>query len=112
LYLTVHQVLFGPVYSWIEATAATERSAFFGRVGLYIVFAALLAAVSVVADYTRVMVVGSKARLGEAATSALRFIGRHTAPVVSLYLVTGALFVTLFVAYGLADRRLGGWRAV
>jgi hypothetical protein len=32
--------------------------------------------------------------------------------VISLWLLSGLLFVSLLTLYGLADRRLGGWRLV
>jgi hypothetical protein len=113
LYLTVHAALFGPVYESLVRATSSERNAFFLRVSLYISFGALLAAVSLLTDYARIGVVGGQAStLADAVVSAARFIRRHWTTVVSLYLLTGTLFVGLLVAYGLIDRRAGGWRGV
>ena len=113
LFLTVHAWLFGPVYEWLAANASSERNAFFWRVALYLAFGALLMIVTLVADYTRVSVVSAgAATLGDAVESSVRFIRRHLTAVVALYLLTGVLFTSLLVAYGLVDRRFGGWRAV
>jgi hypothetical protein len=113
LYLTVHTVLFGPVYRVLASTVSSERDAFLWRVALYVVFASLLAAVSLAADYARVSAVCAGARSArEAIASGLRFMRTNPAAVATLYLATGALFVALFVLYGIADRRFGGWRGV
>jgi hypothetical protein len=48
----------------------------------------------------------------EACRFAWQFIRARRAAVVSLYLLTGALFVSLFLVYGLIDQRTGGWRGV
>ena len=42
LYFTVHAALFGPVYEWLAGRAGSERDAFFWRLGLYVIFGALL----------------------------------------------------------------------
>ena len=113
LYLTVHAVLLGPVYEWGAARAGSERNAFFLRVGLYLVFGALLATVSIVADYARVNCVrAERVSLADACRGAMTFVRAHQAAVIGVYVLTGALFVLLLILYGLADRRFGGWRGV
>ena len=113
LYLTVHAVLLGPVYEWGAARASSERSAFLFRIGLYLAFGALLATVSIVADYARVTCVrAEKVSLSSACLNALAFVRAHPFAVIGVYLLTGALFVLLLVLYGLVDRRFGGWRGV
>ena len=46
----------------------------------------------------------------------VRFVRRHRGTVVTLYLLTGALFVALLVVYGAIEiyggSRVGGWRGV
>lgn len=113
LYATVHALLFGAIYNGIASSLASDRNAFFLRVALYLVFGALLAGVSLLADYTRIHVVLSPAQPVRAAFAAAReFMRTRRAAVISLYLLNGLLFASLLIAYGLADRRFGGWRAV
>ena len=113
LYLTVHALLLGPVYAWGAERAGSERNAFFLRVGLYLVFGALLALVSVVADYARISCVRvERVSLVDACRDAFAFVRGHPVAVISVYLLTGALFVLLLTLYGVADRRFGGWRGV
>jgi len=117
LYLTVHALLFGPVYDWLAARASSERNAFFWRVALYLIFGGLLMTVSLVADYARVSVASAAAgSLRGALESGARFVRAHARSVVMLYLLSGALFVALLVTYGSAEvyggTRVGGWRGV
>ena len=117
LYATVHAWMFGPLYGWLSSAAASERDAFLWRVALYAAFGTLLATVSLVADYARVSVVAAEAPSSLGALQAgARFVRGHAAGVVTLYLLTGALFGVLLVAYGYAESvggsRLAGWRGV
>jgi hypothetical protein len=116
LYLTVHRLLFGPVHNWLVGMTNTERDAFLIRVLLYIVFFSLVAAVSLVADYARVAAVARQASLSDAIRAARSFMSRNMAAVVTLYLITGAIFVAITIAYGTLEvyggSRVGGWRAV
>lgn len=112
LYVTVHPVLFGPVFSSLAATASSERDAFLLRVALYAAFTCLLGVVSLAADYTRIGLVAEQQPLRDALRGALGFLGGHKIPVLSLWLLNGVLFLALLLAYGLADRRWGGWRLV
>jgi hypothetical protein len=113
LFLTVHRVLFGPLYGWIAAGAATEPIAFTGRVMLYLVFGSLLAAVSLVADYTRVALVTHASRsLREGVVTTTRFIRANLVSVVGLCALSAGAFAVALAAYGVADLRVGGWRAV
>ncbi|HJU41693.1 MAG TPA: hypothetical protein VJ691_02725, partial [Vicinamibacterales bacterium] len=54
LFLTIHRLLFGPVYRALTAMTTNERDAFIVRAILYALFFSLPAAVSVIADYARV----------------------------------------------------------
>ena len=117
LYLTVHRLLFGPVHGALVAMTSTERDAFLVRVALYLIFFALVAAVSLIADYARVAAVAGRASSPVALVSeSLLFIRRHLSAVVVLYVMTGALFVIATVAYGVLEiyggSQVGGWRAV
>lgn len=117
LYLTVHNLLFGPVHRGLVAMVSTERDAFFVRVALYLLFFALVAIVSLVADYARVAVVaGRAAGPGAAIGTAIAFMRRHAAATLGLYIMTGMVFVTMTVAYGVLEiyggSQVGGWRAI
>jgi hypothetical protein len=117
LYLAVHPVLFGPLYDWLAGLVSSERDAFFARLVLYAVFVTLLMAVALVVDYARIDVVTSNSRSAfNALGTGLEFVRRFKAPVVTLYLFTGALLAAMLVAYGSGEvyggTRLGGWRAV
>jgi len=117
LYFTVHAALFGPVYAWLAGLAGSERDAFFWRLALYAVFGLLLITVSAIADYARVhAVVAGVGSARGAIGASLRFVKRHAGTVFTLYLITGALFVTLLIVYGATETigrsRVGGWRAV
>jgi len=117
LYLTVHRFLFGPVYRGLVAMTSTERDAFFIRVLLYLIFFALVGAVSLVADYARVIgASGRTTSTGDAIRNAIAFIRTHLGSVVLLYVLTGAIFVAVTVAYGTLEiyggSQVGGWRAI
>ena len=117
LYLTLHAVLFGPVFSALVANTDSERTAFFIRVGLYVVFATPLVVVSLAADYTRIgLVATGPLRLRDPFGDGLGFIKRNLGSVLALYVLTGMIFVALLVVYGTgeiyAGSRVGGWRGV
>jgi hypothetical protein len=113
LYLTLHPLLFGPVFRSLADSVDSEGERFLGRVLLYVVFGAFLAAVSLTADYARIACVcGFVTSTRAAIAQAIVFIRRNLASVITLYLTTSALLATLFVLYGFADRRFGGWRGV
>ena len=117
LYLTVHALLFGPVYEWLAAQAASERDAFFWRVGLYAVFGMPLAAVGLIVDYTRIALVTSPASsIRQALSVGAGFVRHHVTAVVMLYLSAGFLFAMLLVTYGVTETlggtRLNGWLGI
>lgn len=117
LYLTIHRLLFGPIYRALVAMTTTERDAFMARVALYVIFFTLLAVVSLVADYARVAAVaGRETSAASMVRSAIGFIRRHAAAVIALYVMTGAIFLVITVAYGTLEiyggSQVGGWRAI
>ena len=117
LYLTVHNLLFGPVHRALTAMVSTERDAFLIRVVLYAIFFACVGAVSLVADYARVSSVAGRDRsIGGAVSGSIAFIRSHTGAAIGLYVMTGAIFVLLTIAYGVLEiyggSQVGGWRAV
>ncbi len=117
LYLTVHRVLFGPIHRVLVGMTTTERDAFLVRVLLYLVFVALIAIVSLIADYARVIsVAGGATSPATTIRAAIEFIRRHAGAVLALYIATGAIFVVMTIAYGTLEiyggSQVGGWRAI
>ena len=113
LYLTVHALLFGPIYTWGAAVAGSERNAFFWRVILYLVFGSLLAVLSLIADYARVASgLTEIPSVRDSVRVAIAFVRSHAGSVAAVFLLNGVLLVLLLVLYGLADRRFSGWRGV
>ena len=118
LYLTVHRLLFGPIHRALVAMTTTERDAFFVRVVLYLIFFALIAMVSLIADYARVAAVAGRATSPASDDSRRdRFHPRACRwRSLTLYVMTGAIFVAITVAYGTLEiyggSQVGGWRAI
>ena len=109
LFLTIHAVLFGPVFTAATSAMADERSAFGIRVLLYAVFGVFLMAVSLMADYSRIAAVIPGA-------SAPGFLRRWWPSAAGVMLTTGVVLAVLFVLYGVGEAyggsRVGGWRGV
>lgn len=117
LYLTLHALLFGPVYKFLEARTASEQLAFFARVVLYVIFFAPVAAVGLMADYARVA--AATARASSVATSlraGIVFVRRNFGAVLTLYLIGASIFAAVTAGYGLLEiyggSQVGGWRAI
>lgn len=117
LYLTVHAVLFGPVFEALTGTMAHERDAFLVRVALYLVFGACLATVSLAADYTRIaLALGPTGSLGASARAGVGFVARWWRPVAVVFLVPTLIMGVLYLIYGVGEAyggsRVAGWRGV
>ena len=117
LYLTVHAMLFGPVYRWFVSETSPARDALLARVVLYAVFLVPLVLVGLVADYARVAsVAGTVMSLGGALRAGLAFVAANLRAVVTLWLTTASLFVAVTIAYGMLEiyggSQVGGWRAI
>jgi hypothetical protein len=116
--LLVYAFLFGVVHGWLfdrwyprlTREVSVERTAFFIRLGLYVIFGVLVAACTVVFDYTKVRaVVEDRRSMLGAIGAALGFIRRHAAAAIGLFLLNFALFAALVAVYGLVAP--GGGRA-
>lgn len=117
LYLSLHAVLFGPVYESIAGRMSTERDAFLVRVALYLVFGTVLVLVNAVFSFARVAIVSENdSSIAGAITRGSTFARTHLGSVASLYLIFIAIFAVAMVAYGGAElaggSRVGGWRAI
>lgn len=100
--------LFGVVHGWLferwyprwTHEFSVERNAFLVRLALYLLFAALLAAVNLVFDYAKIRaVVEDRRSMLGALASALRFIRQNLAAAVGLYLLNTLAFIVLLALY-------------
>ncbi len=90
------------VYGELIRDVSVERSAFFLRLALYLLFGALLVTVNAVIDYAKVRAVVEDRRsmIGALAAGA-RFVRRNPGAVAGLYLLNAALFVLVLLVYAL-----------
>lgn len=117
LFFTVHRVLFGPVHRALVGMTSTERDAALVRTVLYLIFFALIALVSVIADYARVAAVTGRAgSIASMIGGSIKFVRGQFAAVAALFVMTGAIFVAITIAYGVLEiyggSQVGGWRAI
>jgi hypothetical protein len=105
----LHPWLFDRQYPRLIREVNVERTAFFIRAGLYLVFGLILAACSLVFDYAKVRAVVEDRRsaLG-ALAAAVRFIRRNLAAAVTVYLLNVALFALTLAAYAAVAPSAGG----
>ena len=102
LFGVVHGWLFDRVYPRLTHDVTVERTAFFIRVALYLIFGILVAACTVIFDYAKVRaVVEDRRSMIGAIGAALGFIRRHAGAAVGLFLVNFTLFAALVALYGL-----------
>jgi hypothetical protein len=98
----VHPWLLGDFYDQLIASVTVERTAFFTRVSLYLVFLGLLGAVNLVFDYAKVRaVVEDRRSMLGALLAAVRFLRRNGRQAVALYLANVALLLGVVAGYGM-----------
>jgi len=115
LFGVVHGWLFDGVYERVTRDITVERSAFFVRLALYVVFGLLVGAVNLVFDYAKIRaVVEDRRSMIGALRAGARFVWRNRAATIGLYLAVGALFGLVLAAYAaLAPGVWGpGWSTV
>jgi hypothetical protein len=96
LFRAMHPWLFERLYPRMTHEVTVERTAFFARAALYLVFGVLVAASTMIFDYAKVRaVVEDRRSMLGAIGGALGFIQRH-------YAAAAALFLANFAAFGLA----------
>jgi hypothetical protein len=104
----VHGYLFDRVFTRVTHEMAVERTAFFVRVALYILFAAILAACSLVFDYAKVRaVVEDRRSMLGAILASLRFVRRNP-DCALLYLLNVITFAIVVGAYAIVAPGAGG----
>jgi hypothetical protein len=102
LFGVIHAWLFGNVWTSVTREMTVERTAFFLRLALYLVFGVLLAAWNVVLDYARIRTVVEDRRSAIGALwSACRFVAAKPRAVASLYALNAGCFVVALGIYGM-----------
>jgi hypothetical protein len=117
LYVTLHPLLFGPLYGALTSGLDSEPAAFAIRVVLYLVFGAAIATVSLSAAYSRVIRTVAPAHgLGATISAAISFMRANAGAVAGVYLIPGIVFAVMLAGYSIVDlyggARVGGWRGV
>jgi len=96
LFRWVHPYLFGPLYHRLTRDLSEERDGMVVRGLLYLVFAAGVALVNLVADFAKVRaVVEDRHSMIGAIGASWRFIRRRKAPVIGLYLLNVLAFLVI-----------------
>lgn len=110
LFHFVHRWLFVSAWTAWTRNLTVERDAFWIRVALYAVFAALLAAVNLLVDYAKIRaVVEDRRSMVGALAAAARFVARNPLGTAGLYLLNTVVFVLILVVYsGVAPG--AGWQ--
>jgi hypothetical protein len=108
LFAVVHPVLFNKVYGSLIRDVTVERTAFFYRLALYLIFGALLVTANVIFDYAKVRaVVEDRRSMIGALSASARFIRRNFSAVAVLYLTNGLIFITVLIIYALVAPGMG-----
>jgi hypothetical protein len=109
LFGVVHEWLFETVLRDITRDLDVERTAFFWRAALYSLFGALLVAMNVLFDYTKIRaVVEDRRSMLLALVAASRFLVRHRARVFGLYALNALAFLILLGIWMLVAPGAGG----
>ncbi len=115
LFAQLHPLLFDTLFTRVTQDLTVERVAFAYRVALYVLFAALVVAVNVIADYAKIRIVVEDRRsaLG-AVAAAVRFIVRQPLAVGGLYALNTLVFALVLAGYALVAGgvRGGMWAAL
>ena len=102
LFGAVHGWMFDRLYGALTRNLNVERTAFFERVVLYVVFGILLAGCNLIFDYAKVRaVVEDRRSMLGAIIAALRFVGQNLASTSILYAADVLLFLGAVAAYWL-----------
>ena len=108
LFAVVHPILFKQIYGSLTRDVTVERTAFFYRLALYLIFGGLLIVANAIFDYAKVRaVVEDRRSMIGALTASARFIRRNFSAVAALYLTNGLIFVTVLVIYALVAPGMG-----
>jgi hypothetical protein len=113
LFAWLHAWLFDSLYVTLTRDLTVERTAFFYRAALYVVFAVPLLVVNLVVDYAKVrMVVEDRRSAIGAVAAAMRFVARQPAAVIGLYLMNTTAFLVVVAIYAISAPSLGNGASV
>lgn len=100
LFAYLHGWLFEDGYTRWTRDLNVERQAFVIRLGLYVLFAAILAIVNLVFDYAKIRaVVEDRRSMVGALVAGGRFVRRHARVTIAVYLVNTLVFAAILLAY-------------
>jgi hypothetical protein len=103
LFGTLHPWLFEELLAELTRNVSAERQAFAMRLAFYAVFAALVCGVNVLFDYAKIRaVVEDRHSMLGALGAGMRFVARHPAKTMSLYLMNLGLAALVAGAYYVA----------
>jgi len=109
LFVEMHAWLFDELYPRMIHDVSVERTAFFARAALYLVFGLLVAACNLIFDYAKVRaVVEDRRGMLAAIVAALGFIQRSYASAVLLYALNVLTFALVVALYALVAPGVGG----
>ena len=113
LFVRLHPLLFDTLFSELTRNVSVERTAFAYRVGLYVVFGAIVLAVNMIVDYAKIrMVVEDRRSAIGALAASLRFIARKPGAALGLYVMNGLTFALVIGFYALVAPGAAGGVAV
>jgi hypothetical protein len=102
LFAFVHDWIFDNAFTRLTRDLTVERTAFFLRLGGYLLFGSILVFFNLIFDYARIRTVVEDRRSAVGAIAAgARFVRRHFGRVALLYAVNGLAFLLLVAAYAL-----------
>jgi hypothetical protein len=109
LFGALHPWLFDRLYPRMIHEVTVERTAFFARVALYLVFGLLVAGAAMIFDYAKVRaVVEDRRSMVGAINAAIGFVGRNYAAAVGLFAADFLLFAVVVAAYAVVAPGAGG----
>jgi hypothetical protein len=112
LFGVLHSWVFEHFYPWATRDLNVERTAFVVRLGLYLVFGAVLLAFNLWMDYAKVRaVVEDRRSMIGALLASMRFIRRHPLETFGLYIADAVLYVAVLAVYAAFAPAAGtiGW---
>ncbi len=107
LYLTVHAVMFGPLYEWLIA-GTIERTAFIWRLALAVVFGALLLVLGQLLDYAKLAIVLGRSSVRQAMSDSVLLIRERSLTVAALLCFNGLALAVLLGGYAASEFIPGG----
>jgi hypothetical protein len=112
LFASVHPWLFDQVFDTLTHDVTVERTAFLTRLGFYVAFFAVVAAVNLIVDFAKVrMVVEDRHSVLSSINAAMRFVGGHPGLAFGVYFLNVGLLLAVVACYFVVAPGAGttGW---